>query len=186
MWLALAQCHGNFGHGSLAVGIEQFCAVENHAVVFLTCTGKEAGNVNECYQRNIEGVAEADEACALARGVAVEYAGEEFGLVGHDTYRLAVEAGEAYNQVLGIVGLYFEEFAVVDDSADNLIHVVGFVGRIGDDVVEAVFETVDGVVTFNKGSLLEVVLRNVAEEFADNLERFLAVFGCEVTYTALL
>ena len=41
--------------------------MEDYAVVFLTCAGEEAGNVDEGYERNVECVAEADEASALAR-----------------------------------------------------------------------------------------------------------------------
>ena len=82
--------------------------MEDYAVVLLACTGKEAGYVNKGHQRNVECVAEAYEAGTLARCVAVEHAGEEFGLVCHDTYGLSVEAGETYDDVLGVVALYFE------------------------------------------------------------------------------
>ncbi len=126
--VALAKGNGYFRHGGFAVSVEKFRAVEDHTVVFLTGSGEEAGDVDECYQRNVESVAEADKACALARCVAVEHTGEIFGLVCHDTYGLAVEASETYDKVLGIVALNFKEFAVVDDSADNLIHVVGTCG----------------------------------------------------------
>ena len=84
----------------------------------------------------LEGVAEANEAGTLARCVAVEHACEVAGLVCHDAYCLSVEAGEAYYEVLGVVALYFEELAVVDYSADYLVHVVRPVGRIGYDFVK--------------------------------------------------
>ncbi len=102
----------------------------------LTGAGKESGHVDEGHQRDVEGVAEAHEAGCLARCVAVEHAGKIFGLVGHDADALSVEAGEAYDDVLGVVALHFEEFAVVDDRADHLIHVVGTGSRVGDDLVE--------------------------------------------------
>ena len=115
--------------------------MENHAVVFLTGTGKEAGYIHQCYQWNVECVAEAYEACALARCVAVQYAGEIFGLVGNDTYCLTVEACEAHDKVLGVVALYFKEFTVVDDGSDYFVHVVRTCGGVGDDIVERVFQT---------------------------------------------
>ena len=58
----------------------------------------------------------------FARCVAVEHAGEIFGLVGHDADGLAVEAGKADDDVLGIVALYLEELTVVDDGTDDLTY----------------------------------------------------------------
>lgn len=132
--------------------------MQDHAVILLTGAGKESGDVDQSDQRNVECVAEADEAGTLARGVAVEHAGKIFGLVGHDAHGLTVEAGEADDDVLGIVALYLEELSVVDDGADDLVHVIGTVGRVGDNLVERVLETVDGVVALYQRRLLEVVL----------------------------
>ena len=184
--VALAEGYGNLGNGSLAVSIEKFGSVEDYAVVLLSCAGKEARNIDKRHQGNVEGVAEANEAGTLARCVAVEHACEVLGLVCHDAYCLSVEAGEAYYEVLGVVALYFEELAVVDYSADYLVHVVRPVGRIGYDFVKRVFQTVDGVVAFNKRSLFEVVLGNVAEEFAYDFDSVFAVFCGKVAYAALL
>ncbi len=71
--------------------------MEDNAVVFLACTREEARHVDECHQRNVEGVAETYETRALAGCVAVEYTGQVFGLVGHDADALAVHAGKAYD-----------------------------------------------------------------------------------------
>ena len=40
--------------------------------------------------------------------------------------------------------------------------------------------------SFQQGSLFEVVLGNVSEEFADDLDGVFAVFGGKVAYAALL
>ncbi len=158
--------------------------MEDHAVVFLACAGQESGDVDECDQRNVECVAEAYETRAFAGCVAVEYSGEVFGLVSHDADRLAVEACEAYDDVFGVVALYFEEFSVVDNGADYFVHVVGTCGRVGDYVVEGVFEAVDGVVAFFQRSFLKVVLGYVAEKFAYDLEGVFAVVCGKVADTA--
>ena len=63
--------------------------------------------------------------------------------------------------------MYFEELTVVDDSTDNLVHIVGLVGAVGDDFVERILEAVDGVFARKYGSLFEVVLGNEADEAAD-------------------
>ena len=148
--------------------------------------GRKPGNVDEGHEGDVEGVAEAYEARALARCVAVEHTGEIFGLVGHDADGLAVEAGEADDDILGVVALYLEELTVVDDGTDDLIHVVWTVGRVGNNLVERILETVDGVVALHQRRLFEVVLGDEAEELADDSESLLAVLGCEVGHAALL
>ncbi len=75
--------------------------MEYDAAVLLSCAGQKAGNVLESYDGNVERVAETYEAGCLTRCVAVEHAGEIFGLVGDYTHRLAVETGEAGDDVGG-------------------------------------------------------------------------------------
>ena len=64
--VALAQSHSNLRHSSLTVSVKQLGTVKDNAVVLLTCAGEEARNVNQCYQRDIEGIAEAYETGSLA------------------------------------------------------------------------------------------------------------------------
>ena len=120
---------------------------------------------------------------AALREALLSSTGQVFGLVGYDTYRLSVEAGETDDDVLGVIALDFEELAIVDDGTNYLIHVIRTVGAIGDNLVERVFETVDGVVAGNEGSLFEVVLRDIADELANNSQCLFAVFGSKVSYT---
>ena len=126
--IRFAQCNGYFGYRGFTVGIEQFGTVPDDGVVFLSRTGQEAGNVDQGDDGNVEGVAEAHKTGAFARSVTVEHPGHLARLVGHDTYRLTVEAGKADNQVAGEIAVHFEELALVDDGTDDFIHVIGFVG----------------------------------------------------------
>ena len=184
--VALAQGHGHLGHGGFAVGVEQFRTVADDSVVFLACAGEEAGHVNKADDGDVEGVAEAYEACGLAAGVAIEHTGIDAGLVGHYAHALAVEAGETDDDILGIVALHFEEFAVVHHSADDLVHIVGLVGVVGNNLVEHILLAVDGVVAFGAGSAFHVVLGEVAEQTANQTGKFLFALGHEMTHTALL
>ncbi len=159
--------------------------MEDDTVVFLAGAGEESGHVDEGHDGDVERVAEAHEAGALAGGVGVEHAGEHLGLVGHDADRTSVEAGEADDYVAGVVALDFKEFAVVNDCADDLIHVVGTVGAFGHDFVEQVLGAVDRVVAFGGGGILQVVAGDVAEELAHNLDGLLAVFSGKVGHAAL-
>ena len=98
--VSLAQRDGHLRHRSLAIGEEQLGAVRDDAAVLLSGARQEARHVHQRHDRNVERVAEADEAGGLAAGVDVQHAGHELGLVGDDADRLAVEAGEAGDDVL--------------------------------------------------------------------------------------
>ena len=56
------------------------------AVVFLYCSGQEAGNILESDQRNVKAVAETDKTGSLVTGVNVKDAGQPGGLIGNNTY----------------------------------------------------------------------------------------------------
>ena len=183
--ITLAQGDGNLGHCGLAVGVEQLGTVQDDCIVLLCSAGQEAGNVHEGNDGDIEGIAEAHEACTLAAAVAVQHTGQLLGLVGNDTHALTVETGETDNQVLGIVGLNLEELAIVNDTGNNLVHVVGHVGVVGDDIVQIVLHAADGVCADLAGSLLHVVLGNVAHQLLDHGDGLLLSAGCEVCHTAL-
>ncbi len=151
----------------------------------MTGTGQEAGHVNERYQRNVEGVAEAYKAATLLRGVHVEHTGHAVRLVGNNAHRLAVEAGKAHDDVLGKVLVYLEELAVIDDGADHLIHVIGVIGALGDDVVQRILNTVDGIGALNTRCLLHVVAGHVAQQLADDGDGLFLGLGGKVCHTAL-
>ena len=68
--------------------------------------------------------------------VDVEAAGELGRLVGDDADGKAVDAAEADDDVHRALGLDFEELVVVEDAADDLVHVIRLVGRVRDQRVE--------------------------------------------------
>ena len=55
---------------------------------------------------------------------------------------------------------------------DDLLHVVWLVRVVRDDGVESVFLTVDRVVALDAWSLFEVVLWQIRDELADELQAF--------------
>ena len=79
-----------FGNGGGGVGEQHLGAVADDAAVLLLHAGQEAGHVHEGQQRNVEGVAEADEARRLVGGVDIQHAGLHAGLVGDDADGAAV------------------------------------------------------------------------------------------------
>ena len=93
--------------------------------------------------------------------------------------------GESHDDVLGELLVDLEELAVIDDACDDLVHIVGLVRVVGDDLVEGVVNPADRIVGREPRSLLHIVLRNIAEEFLDRVDAFLLILGREVSHTAL-
>src|SRR3546814_17139958 len=100
--------------------------------MLLRDAGKEAGDVDEGDDRNIEGVAEADEARRLFRAGDAEHAVEHPRLVGDDADREALDPAEAEDDDGGVGGLDLEEIALVADVPDQLVTIAGRVGTVRD------------------------------------------------------
>ena len=181
----LTQGNGNLGHSSLAVSVEQLSTVQDNSVVLLTCTRQESWNVNQRYDRNIEGVAETNETCTLTAGVNVEHTCVASRLVGYDTYALTVEASETYDDVLSELRLYLEELAIIGNSSDNLVHIVCLVGVLRDNLVQSVLHTVDRIGARLRRSCLHVVRWDVAQQSLNHLQTLFLGLSCEVGYTRL-
>src|ERR1019366_8126779 len=111
--VSLACDHGDLRHGGLGVGVEQLGAMADNAAEFLFGARKEAGNVLERQNRNVERVAEAHETGALHRRIDIQAAGQVRGLIGYDAHRTPVQPREAHHDVAGEVLMDFEEFAVI-------------------------------------------------------------------------
>ena len=89
--------------------------------------GQEPGHVHEGDERDVERIAEADEARRLHRRVDVQHAGERARLVADDADRMTAQPREAADDVLRPALVHLEEVAVVDDAPDDVVHVVRLV-----------------------------------------------------------
>ena len=96
----------------------------------------EARNVNQGDQRDVKGIAEADELCALVRGIDVQHTGHHVRLVGDKAHGTAQNSTKADNQVGGKTRLALEEVAIVGDTDDDLADVVALLAIDGNDVAE--------------------------------------------------
>ncbi len=183
--VALAEGDGDLGDGGFTVGVQKLGTVGDDGAVLLLGARKEAGNVHEGDERNVEGVAKTYEAGGLAAGVDVQHAGEFAGLVGHDAHAAAVHVRKAHDDILGKVFMHFEELPVVHNAADDLIHVIGFVGVVGNNTVEGVLHAVHGVGGLHKGRRFHIVLGQEAQERLDGLDGFFFRIGRKMGYAAL-
>ena len=89
--------------------------------------GQEAGHILEDDQREIEGVAEPDEAGGLDAGIDVERAGQDLGWLATIPTERPSNPSEADQDVAGMRGLQLEEVAVVQHLGQDLVHVVRLV-----------------------------------------------------------
>ena len=125
-----------FGHGRLGVRVDELRAAADDALPLLAGAGQEPGNVHKGQNGDVERVAGAHEPGRLLRRRDVEATGEVQRLVGHDPDRPALDPAEADHDVLRVERVHLEELAVVEHVLDDPVHVVGLVGRVGDERVE--------------------------------------------------
>jgi hypothetical protein len=83
--------------------------VADDAAVLLRDAGQEAGDVDEGEQRDVEGVAEPDEASALSEALMSRTPAMLVGLVGDDADRAPNDPAEADDDVHGVAGLDLQE-----------------------------------------------------------------------------
>ena len=98
------------------------------AIVFLRSTRKESGNIDEGNDRNIEAIAEAYKAGALAAGVAVQNTRQNHGLIGDDPHGVALDVPEADEHVA--VGLLVGVAQEVGDAPTSVALVAAGFGLI--------------------------------------------------------
>lgn len=176
----LARDDRDLRHRRLAVGVEHLRAVADDARVLLIDARQEARDVDERQERDVEGIAEADEARRLVRGVDVEAARHDLRLVRDDADDLAVEARVADDDVRREELLDLEELPVVDERADDILHVVRHVRVVRHDGVEALILAVRVIRRLDGRRILEVVARQVREQLADLRDAVVLVLAGEV------
>ena len=79
--------------------------------------------------------------------------------------------------------VYFEEFAIVNNAVNDILHVVRMIWIVGDNAVERIFQTVDRVIGRIYWWFFQVVLWHVGDQFADQHGAFFLVNKFEVRNT---
>ena len=132
---------------------------------------------------DVEGVAEADEARALARAVDIEDAGKVRRVVSDYADDAAVHAAEAYGDVARPTVMHLHKVAVVEDRLDHEMNVVGLAGVGRDDACELVAEAVGDIGGLEVRRVLHVVRRDEREQAPNFLQRVLLALDGEVSHT---
>ena len=150
--------------------------------MFLVGARHEGRNINECDQRNVEAVAETNEACALVGCIDLERTGDAVALVCYDTDGLAFDPCESDNDVLGKVCRYFHEAVIVDKSRDHIADIVGCfrVGRYDlRDRSACIYRC-----TGNLIGIAFVVIRQISDQTTYAVQALKVVRIYEVCYAA--
>ena len=123
--------------------------------IFLIRARQEAGDIYDIDQRDLERITETDEPGRFVRSIDIQAAGHDPGLVGDDPHGRTVQPCQAGDDVPGIHPMRFHIFSVVHDAPDHLVHVVGHLGAIRDDGIQAFVHpvgTVSRIVDWRAGS----------------------------------
>src|SRR5581483_6870958 len=173
--VGLADDDGDLRHGGARDRVEHLGPVADDPGVLDLRADHEARHVLEEDERDVEGVAEVDEAGRLVGRVVLEDASELLGLIGDDPDRLAAEAGEAGDDRLRELRLDVEELAAVRDLADHVVHVVRVPRGLRDDVEQLLRHAVLRIVRLADRRALLAVRREVGEVVLDHLDALVVV-----------
>ncbi len=125
--------------------------------MLLAHAGKKPRNVLERDERNVEGVAEADEPRALDRRVDVETSGENGGLIGHNPGGPPAHTCEADDQVRREMLMNFQKRPIVYDRANEIVHVIGLIRLLWDQAVERVIFAIERIAGRGARRIVQVV-----------------------------
>ncbi len=97
---------------------------------------------------------------------------------------MSIQPGEPDHEVLGEVPLDLEELAAIDDTGDDLVHLVRLVRVLGDDRVQFSIHPVRIVGARRGRRIVLIVLRKVGEQAPDEVEGVGIVLGDEMCHPA--
>ena len=148
--------------------------------VLLGDAWQKARHVDEGDDRDVEGIAGADESRRLHGRVDVERSGEERGLLRDDANRPAAKPRVADEDVARPRRLQLEELAVIHDATQDVVHVVRLLRFVGHDGVELRVHPVGRIARHDDRRIGEVVLGQVGEQPPHVVHRLRLVAGSEM------
>ena len=180
--VSFTQNHGDLRNCSFAVCEQHLSAVTNYASIFLLFARQEARNVDNVQNRNVEAVAETNEASCFIGCVVVKAACHECWLVSNDTNSLSVHTSEAGDDVLCEFLSYIVVFAIINNGFQYIIHIVRCIGAFRHNGVQSWISSGRIVSGFYDRSVFHVVAREEAEQVTNLFNAVFVVFSCELSY----
>ena len=120
----LPQHDAHIGHSAQRHGGGDAGTGAHDAELLLCLADGEARLVGEVNQRQMERVAQFDEADGLLAGGHVHGTAVELRVVGHHAHRMAIQSGEAGDAGATVIRPHLEEAAVVEHGVQNLAWLV--------------------------------------------------------------
>ncbi len=134
--------------------------------MFLIGPWQEARHVFKGDDRDVERIAESDEARAFFARIDVEHARQDGRLVGDNSHGVPAQARKAHDDVARVILMDLEELPAIDDHTDDLFDVVRFVRVVGDDGIQPLVHA-QWVIARQEGRIFHVVLRQIHQQLTD-------------------
>lgn len=108
----------------------------NNTSKFLCSSWKEAGNITECNNWNLESIAESNEACCLHWCINVKTSSQYLGLVCNNTNRFTFDFDESSQNILGEGGHNLVEFIPVSYSLNTNLHIIWLIWVVWNNIIK--------------------------------------------------
>ena len=110
------------------------------SLVLLVLSRQEAGDVCQGDDRNVVGIAVADETSGFVTGIAVQHACHEIRLIGHDTYADAFDPAKAHYNIFCKFFLNLYEGTLIYDAVNDVMDVITLIAVLWDHVFQRFIE----------------------------------------------
>ncbi|SLC95132.1 Uncharacterised protein [Mycobacteroides abscessus subsp. massiliense] len=161
--------------------MQQLGTAAHHAAPLLAHTGQVTRHVHEHDQRDAEGVAQAHETCCLLGAFGVQAAAQTQRVVGQHADRTPGQPAQADDHRGGPLALeLFERVVPVEQRVDDRVHVVGALGRLGEQGAQI------GVVGLGAAPVENALLAEEADQLAAAGVGVQFIVGDDVAHTRLL
>jgi len=157
--------------------------VANNPVVLCVCTGHEPRGIHKGDHGDIEGVAETHETGNLVRGVDIQNARHRSRLICSDSHAFTIQAGKTNHRVGGEVMVNFKERIDIHYAIDHVPDVVSLVGVSGYQGVQFFVGAEWAIIGWENRGSAGVVIGDVLEDFADDMEGVILILSQEVRDT---
>ena len=100
----------------------------DNSAILLVNTWQVSRNIHESNKGNVEGVTGADKSGTFHGGVYIQASRQEFGLIGDNSYRYAIQAPKADDHILRIMAVDLQELVIISHGSNDFLHVVRQLG----------------------------------------------------------
>ena len=147
------------------------------AMMLLIHTRQESRNILYCHERNIEAVAEANEACRLVGSINIKGAGQMIRLICHKAYCSSGQTTKADNDILRKLRLYLKEILLVTDWLYDIAYVIRHIRVCRHHIIQFMTNAHHIVRSSENRSIFHIVRRNKAYKLAYCQQRLFIVFA---------